>query len=61
MEDDGKGITEREVSDSKSLGLLGMHERALLFGGEVQITGNGGKGTRVMVRIPVRKTEVSRA
>ncbi|HME46430.1 MAG TPA: DUF4118 domain-containing protein [Syntrophorhabdales bacterium] len=58
VEDNGKGITEREVSDPKSLGLLGMHERALLYGGEVQINGEDGKGTRVMVRIPARQAEV---
>ena len=61
VEDNGKGITESEVSDPKSLGLLGMHERALLFGGEVQISGNSGKGTRVMVRIPSRHVEGYRA
>jgi signal transduction histidine kinase len=42
------------VNGKKSLGLLGMHERALLFGGEVKITGAGGEGTRVLVSIPVK-------
>jgi signal transduction histidine kinase len=31
-----------------------MQERALLFGGEVSITGASGHGTRVAVRIPTR-------
>jgi len=55
VEDNGKGIAEREVYDPKSLGLLGIRERALIFGGEVQITGTRGRGTAVMVRIPLKK------
>lgn len=56
VEDNGKGITEREVYDPKSLGLLGIRERALIFGGEVRITGTRGRGTTVMVRIPLKKS-----
>ena len=52
IEDNGKGISESEISDPKSLGLLGIHERALIFGGDVHITGSEGKGTRVVVRMP---------
>jgi len=43
------------VNGMKSLGLLGMHERALLFGGEVKIIGTPGHGTRVAVSIPMRQ------
>jgi len=43
-----------DLHGRKSLGLLGMHERALLFGGEVNITGAPGHGTRVAVVIPTR-------
>ena len=57
VEDNGKGITEREVSDSKSLGLLGIRERALIFGGEVQISGSKGRGTRVEVKIPFKEAD----
>ena len=55
VEDNGRGITEREISDPKSLGLLGMRERALVFGGEIKISGAPGKGTTVMLRIPLQK------
>ena len=55
VEDNGRGITEREISDPKSLGLLGMRERALVFGGEVEISGAPGKGTTVTLRIPIQK------
>ena len=53
--DNGVGIAEADLNGRKSLGLLGMHERALLFGGEVSITGRTGEGTRVLVTIPLRK------
>jgi signal transduction histidine kinase len=52
--DNGVGIAPADLNGKKSLGLLGMHERALLFGGEVKITGSGGEGTRVLVSIPIR-------
>jgi len=55
IEDNGKGIKESEVSHPKSLGLLGMRERVLVFGGKVIITGEQGKGTTVTVKIPLMK------
>ncbi|PWB48617.1 MAG: histidine kinase [Candidatus Methylomirabilota bacterium] len=51
--DNGRGITEPEIADRRSLGLLGMRERALLLGGEVAITGRPGGGTAVRVTIPL--------
>ena len=51
--DNGVGISDGDRSGKKSLGLLGMHERALLFGGEVKISGSPGHGTRVRVSIPL--------
>jgi len=53
--DNGVGIADSDLNGKKSLGLLGMHERALLFGGEVKITGTAGHGTRVSVSIPLRQ------
>src|SRR3954447_416994 len=53
--DNGVGIADSDLHGKKSLGLLGMHERALLFGGEVNITGTPGHGTRVSVSIPLRQ------
>lgn len=51
--DNGRGIRASEFSNPKSLGLLGMRERALLLGGEFNIRGVRGKGTTVTVRIPL--------
>jgi len=51
--DNGKGITEENISDPKSLGLLGMRERALFLGGTVNFSGEPWKGTTVSVEIPL--------
>jgi len=54
VEDNGKGIAEEEaVFSPKSMGLLGMRERMLPFGGNIEIRGRPGKGTRVTVSVPV--------
>jgi PAS domain S-box-containing protein len=53
ISDNGKGITGKQIADSKSLGLLGMKERALILGGNVSIEGARDKGTKVKVVMPV--------
>jgi PAS domain S-box-containing protein len=50
--DDGRGITEAEHSGSRSLGLLGMRERARLFGGRIDIAGSPDGGTTITAVIP---------
>jgi PAS domain S-box-containing protein len=55
--DNGRGITEDEVSGSQSLGLLGMRERALLLGGETKIERNLEQGTTVTVRVPLDRSQ----
>ncbi len=55
VRDNGRGVTENEISNQKSFGILGMRERALVFGGEVDVRGEQGKGTVVSVRIPMEK------
>jgi len=57
VKDNGRGITEEEVYGSNSLGILGMRERTLLLGGELQISGVAGKGTTVTVRIPLNRSQ----
>jgi signal transduction histidine kinase len=52
VKDDGKGVTEEDMSNSSSLGLLGMRERTLALGGELRICGVPGKGTTVEALIP---------
>ena len=52
IKDNGRGISPDEISRSKSLGLLGMRERALLFGWDLTLQGNPDKGTTVTLKIP---------
>jgi signal transduction histidine kinase len=52
VHDNGKGIPEGKLQKGESLGILGMRERALLFGGELTIASVLGKGTVMRVRIP---------
>ena len=56
--DNGRGITNEEKSNTTSLGLLGMRERALLVGGEVSIEGGKG-GTTVVVRVPLARARAT--
>ena len=52
VRDNGVGIQPHQLTGSTSLGILGMHERALAFGGRVEVTGLPGGGTNVSVSIP---------
>ena len=52
IQDDGKGITQAQISNPKSLGLVGMLERAHTWNGEITFQGIVGQGTTVTVRIP---------
>ena len=52
--DNGRGITQGEIGDPKSFGLMGMRERVKYIHGEVTIAGSPGKGTRIRVTLPLR-------
>lgn len=53
VRDNGRGITDSEIHSPKSIGLLGMQERARLRAGEVHFDGMPAQGTTVTVRIPL--------
>jgi PAS domain S-box-containing protein len=54
VEDQGQGFgRERPAGGSVGLGLIGMQERALMAGGEIEIDSRPGDGTRVVVRLPI--------
>jgi two-component system sensor histidine kinase UhpB len=53
VSDDGRGIEEVEASSPRSLGLLGMRERALLWNGAVQVRARPERGTVVTVQLPL--------
>ena len=53
VSDDGKGIPSEKLRKGRSLGILGMRERATLLGGDLTILSPPGKGTQVRVQIPL--------
>jgi PAS domain S-box-containing protein len=57
IRDNGQGMAEVDLTDVKSLGLLGMQERAALLGGGVSFAPRPGGGTVVTVRIPNSPTK----
>src|SRR5467141_1366961 len=51
--DNGSGFDPAEAKTRKSLGLVGMQERALLLNGDLKIEGAPGAGTTMTLRIPL--------
>lgn len=60
VEDNGVGFRVSEIlrhpDETKRLGLLGMMERAAMLSGTLTIDSKPGKGTKVLVRIPLSKS-----
>jgi signal transduction histidine kinase len=59
VKDNGRGISKAEIHNTKSIGLLGIRERAALLGGTLRIEGKCGEGTTLTARIP--RTPAARA
>ena len=53
IKDNGEGFSEEDIVDKQSFGLTGMEERARLCGGTFTIKGAPGKGTEIVVEIPI--------
>jgi signal transduction histidine kinase len=51
VRDNGRGITEAEINDPKSFGLLGMRERLHVWNGQITFEGQPGLGTCVCARL----------
>jgi len=54
VRDNGCGISEAQRASPRSLGLVGIRERAIACGGQLAIRGVRGHGTTVSVSIPLR-------
>jgi PAS domain S-box-containing protein len=52
IQDNGRGFTPSTRLGPKALGMLGMRERAVSFGGSVNFLSEPGKGTTVRARMP---------
>jgi signal transduction histidine kinase len=53
VKDNGRGISEEEIANTRSIGLVGMRERAMLVAGEISLQGAPGKGTTMTLRVPL--------
>lgn len=53
VSDDGLGFDLSEARRKKSFGLLGMEERAIAMGGQVEVNSAPGQGTHISVSIPL--------
>ncbi|MHC4957018.1 MAG: PAS domain-containing sensor histidine kinase [Planctomycetota bacterium] len=51
--DDGCGMASIDVTGTGALGLLGMRERARALGGRIEFASTRGKGTHVVVTLPL--------
>jgi len=60
VRDNGRGITEKELANPRSFGLIGIRERVKIFSGINIIKGVPGKGTTVTVRMPIRDIRENR-
>ncbi|MFQ6101905.1 MAG: GAF domain-containing sensor histidine kinase [Anaerolineae bacterium] len=59
VEDDGAGfdvdVVQMSYDERSSLGMVNMYERAELVSGKLTITSAPGKGTRVMLNVPLKR------
>jgi len=55
IKDNGKGFLVEEIANKKTLGLMGMSERAALMGGSYEIVSEINGGTTVIIVVPLKK------
>jgi len=58
VQDDGQGITKRELEGTKSLGIVGMRERVRQWRGTLTINGCKGKGTTVTAHFLLKRSSL---
>lgn len=51
VSDNGKGLVPEQINENFSLGLLGMKERAQIWGGQVHFTGRQNEGTTITIEL----------
>lgn len=53
--DDGRGFEPGALANPRSLGIIGMRERARMLGGSLSLEGRPGKGARLRVTLPLER------
>ncbi|MBP8245049.1 MAG: PAS domain S-box protein, partial [Chitinophagaceae bacterium] len=56
VQDNGKGFNQEEIAAKKTLGILGIRERAVMMKGDYTISSAPGKGTTTTVLVPLADT-----
>lgn len=56
VQDNGRGLSTQALSNPHAFGILGMHERALAWGGECQMSSPQSGGTVVTICLPLHDT-----
>lgn len=54
IKDNGKGFEKQTADKKKTLGILGMKERAIMMGGNCDVKSNAENGTTVTVTVPLK-------
>ena len=54
IEDNGKGIEEKEINSLTSMGITGIKERVASISGKITIEGKKNKGTIISVQVPLK-------
>ena len=59
VRDDGRGLPQDDGGRRQGMGMMGMRERAVLLGGELDVTSDGGEGTTVKAVVPNAAKEIA--
>ncbi|TMC10643.1 MAG: sensor histidine kinase [Chloroflexi bacterium] len=59
VQDDGRGLSPGEGGRRLGMGMMGMRERAVLLGGELDVTSTGSGGTTVKAVVPTAAKEIT--
>jgi PAS domain S-box-containing protein len=54
--DNGRGISKEEIGSPDSFGIMGIRERVIFWGGHTVIRGIPGKGTSVVISVPLDRS-----
>ena len=59
IQDDGIGFDPEKVSAKKTFGIVGMRERTTMMGGSYNMRSMPGKGTTIIVNVPLTAKYIS--
>jgi len=59
IQDDGIGFDQEKIAAKKTFGIVGMRERTAMMGGSYNMSSMPGKGTTIIVHVPLTAKHVS--